>query len=130
MILSLTATGGGIGYPLTGGPACAALEGFSANLASELGPDGVRVVNIRSAGSPDSRPFVEALTKVPDIVKPIISRMADDTMLKKLPLMEDIANTAVFLSSTLANKITGVTIDVTVGTMTHIKRPPTDRVPR
>ena len=132
VILSLTATCGGIGYPLTGGfgPSCAAIEGFSANLASELGPDGVRVVNIRSAGSPDSRPFVEGLTKAPDMIKPILRRMEDDTMLKKLPLMEDIANTAVFLSSHLAKKITGVTIDVTVGTMTQIKRPPTDRVPR
>jgi hypothetical protein len=37
-------------------------------------------------------------------------------MLKKLPLMEDIANTAVFLSSYMAGKITGVTVDVTSGT--------------
>jgi enoyl-[acyl-carrier-protein] reductase (NADH) len=132
VILSLTATPGGIGYPLTGGfgPACACLEGFSRNLASELGPYGVRVVNIRSAGSPDSRPFAEALAKMPDFLNPILKRMEDDTMLKKLPLMEDIANTAVFLASPLAGKITGVTIDVTVGTTTQIKRAPTDRVLR
>jgi enoyl-[acyl-carrier-protein] reductase (NADH) len=37
-------------------------------------------------------------------------------MLKELPRMEDIANTAVFLASPLAGKITGVTIDVTAGT--------------
>src|SRR6202041_1808974 len=56
IILSLTATPGGIGYPYTGGfaPACAAIESFSRNLASELGAYGVRVVNLRSAGSPDS----------------------------------------------------------------------------
>jgi hypothetical protein len=42
--------------------------------------------------------------------------MEADTMLKKLPLMADIANTAVFLSSGMAGKITGVTIDVTCGT--------------
>jgi NAD(P)-dependent dehydrogenase (short-subunit alcohol dehydrogenase family) len=132
VILSLTATPGGIGYPLTGGfgPSCAALEGYSKNLASELGPHGVRVVNIRSAGSPDSRPFAQAMLAMPDMLRPILKRMEEDTMLKKLPLMEDIANTALFLSSPLAAKITGVTIDVTVGTVTQIKRPPTDKIPR
>jgi len=65
VILSLTATPGGIGYPMVGGfgPACCAIEAFSRNLASELGPHGVRVVNLRSAGSHDSRPFREALEK-------------------------------------------------------------------
>jgi NADP-dependent 3-hydroxy acid dehydrogenase YdfG len=39
VILSLTATPGGIGYPFTAGfaPACSAIETFSRNLASELG---------------------------------------------------------------------------------------------
>jgi enoyl-[acyl-carrier-protein] reductase (NADH) len=42
--------------------------------------------------------------------------MEEDSMLKKFPSMADIANTAVFLSSDLAGKIMGVTIDVTSGT--------------
>ena len=42
--------------------------------------------------------------------------MKNDTMLKKLPLMADIANTAVFLASDMAAAITGVTVDVTCGT--------------
>lgn len=37
-------------------------------------------------------------------------------MLKELPLMADIANTALFLASGLASKITGVTVDLTCGT--------------
>jgi enoyl-[acyl-carrier-protein] reductase (NADH) len=124
VILSLTATPGGVAYPLTGGfgVACSTLEGFSRNLASELGPQGVRVVNIRSAGSPDSRPFVEAIVNMPGEVKPVLQKMENDTMLKKLPLMEDIANVAVFLSSHLAAKITGITVDVTVGTTTGLSR--------
>ncbi len=124
VILSLTATPGGVAYPWTGGfgVACSALEGFSRNLASELGPHGVRVVNMRSAGSPDSRPFVEAIVNMPDQVKPVLKKMENDTMLKKLPLMEDIANVAVFLSSQLAAKITGITLDVTVGTTTGLSR--------
>ena len=46
----------------------------------------------------------------------VIRQMEDDTMLKKLPMMSDIANLAVFLSSDLAARITGVTVDVTCGT--------------
>ena len=37
-------------------------------------------------------------------------------MLKKLPLLDDIANAALFLTSDLAGKITGVTVDITAGT--------------
>jgi 3-oxoacyl-[acyl-carrier protein] reductase len=118
VILSLTATPGGIGYPNVGGfgPACCAIEAFSRNLASELGPSGVRVVNIRSAGSPDSRVFKDAIDQGGDRVKAFMQKIKDDTMLKELPSMTDVANAAVFLSSSMASRITGVTVDVTCGT--------------
>jgi len=118
VILSLTATPGGIGYPKVGGfgPACCAIESFSRNLASELGTYGIRVVNIRSAGSPDSRPFIEALSSGGDEVKEFITKLQEDTMLKQLPMISDIAQVATFLASDMAGKITGVTIDVTCGT--------------
>jgi len=118
VILSLTATPAGIGYPYTGGfaPACTAIETFSQNLASELGVYGVRVVNMRSAGSPDSQVFKEAIDHDPGAMKLVLQKMEADTMLKKLPLMSDIANLAVFLCSDMAGKITGVTVDITCGT--------------
>jgi 3-oxoacyl-[acyl-carrier protein] reductase len=118
VILFLTATPGGIGYPYTAGfaPACAAVESFSRNLAAELGVYGVRVVNMRSGGSPDSRVFQEAAADKPEIMKAALQQMREDTMLKKLPLMSDIANLAVFLSSDQASLITGVTVDITAGT--------------
>jgi NAD(P)-dependent dehydrogenase (short-subunit alcohol dehydrogenase family) len=118
VILSLTATPGGIGYPYTGGfaPACCAIESLSRNLASELGVYAVRVVNIRSGGSPDSRIFQEAMADAPQIMESVLHKMKEDTMLKQLPSMQDIANVALFLSSDMAAQITGVTIDVTCGT--------------
>jgi len=118
VILSVTAAPGGIGYPFTAGfaPACAALESFSRNLAAELGTYGVRVVNIRSGGSPDSQVFKQAIERNPKEMEAILRGMENDTMLKKLPLMDEIANTAVFLASDFAKSITGVTIDVTGGT--------------
>ena len=118
VILTLTATPGGIGYPYTGGfaPACCAVENLSKNFALELGVYGIRVVNIRSGGSPDSSVFKNAIDNDPEGMQPVIKGMEADTMLKKLPLMNDIANVAVFLASDLAAKITGVTVDVTSGT--------------
>lgn len=118
VILSLTATPGGIGYPYTGGfaPACTAIETFAQNLASELGVYGVRVVNMRSGGSPDSQVFKDAIAQAPEAMGAVLNKMKADTMLKKMPLMADIANVAVFLSSDMAAGITGVTVDVTCGT--------------
>ncbi|MBL0740413.1 SDR family NAD(P)-dependent oxidoreductase [Chryseolinea lacunae] len=118
VILSLTATPGGVGYPKVGGfgPVCNAIEGLSRSMAVELGPYGVRVVNIRSAGSPDSRPFVEALQHGGAETREFMEKLREDTMLKTLPLMADIANTALFLASPMAGKITGITLDVTCGT--------------
>jgi 3-oxoacyl-[acyl-carrier protein] reductase len=118
VILSLTATPAAIAYPKTGGfgVACAAIENFSRLLATELGPYGVRVVNVRSGGSPDSQFFIDALTQYPEVVAPILRKMEEDSMLKKLPPMADIANTMVFLASGMAGSITGCTIDATCGT--------------
>jgi 3-oxoacyl-[acyl-carrier protein] reductase len=118
VILTLTATPGGIGYPMVGGfgPACSAVEAFARNLAAELGPQGVRVVNLRSAGSPDSRPFRQALEHGGPEVQGFMAKLEDDTMLKKLPPMQQIADAAVFLASDLAGSITGTTLDITVGT--------------
>ena len=122
VILSLTATPGGIGYPTAGGfgPACSVIEKISLGLASELGIYGVRVVNIRSGGSPDSRPFVDALAHGGQKAVDFIKKIEDDTMLKKMPVMNDIANVAVFLASDMAAGITGVTVDVTCGTTTAL----------
>ncbi len=46
----------------------------------------------------------------------MLAQMKQDAMLKRLPLMNEIAQTAVFLVSDMAASITGVTVDVTGGT--------------
>jgi 3-oxoacyl-[acyl-carrier protein] reductase len=119
VILTLTATPGGIGYPHVGGfgPACAAIEALSINLASEIGPYGVRVVNMRSGGSIDSRVFQQAFADLgQEAATEIFKMMAADTMLKRMPVMKDIADAAVFLSSDWAQNITGTTLDLSCGT--------------
>src|SRR3569623_122882 len=91
VILSLTATPGGIGYPYTAGfaPSCAAMETFYQNLASEVGIYGIRAVNMRSGGSPDSAVFKRDIETMPDVMEGILLKMEADTMLKALPLMAD-----------------------------------------
>jgi len=120
VILSLAATPGGVAYPNTGGfgVLCNAIEGFSRNLAAELGPQGIRVVCMRSAGSPDSVTFKSAIENRPEIMKIRLKEMEDDTMLKRLPLMHEIASVAVFLVSDMASGMTGTTVNITCGTTT------------
>jgi 3-oxoacyl-[acyl-carrier protein] reductase len=118
VILSITATPAGKAYPLVGGfgPACSAIEGFSRNLGAELGPHGVRVVCLRSAGSPDSEVFIKAIANEGTLAKIAIKDLADDTMLRRLPLRSEIANVAVFMVSGKASGITGSIANVTCGT--------------
>jgi NAD(P)-dependent dehydrogenase (short-subunit alcohol dehydrogenase family) len=118
VILFLTATPAGKPYAKVGGfgPACSATEAFSRNLAAELGPAGIRVVCIRSAGSPDSAVFMDAVKQQGELATMEIHRMAEDTMLKRLPLMQEIANVAAFLASDAATGMTGTTVNVTCGT--------------
>ena len=87
---------------------------------------GVRVVNIRSAGSPDSKVFKDAIEQGGERVVAFIDKIKNDTMLKEMPLMVDIANVAVFLASDMAAMITGVTIDVTAGTTAALNYKVTD----
>jgi NAD(P)-dependent dehydrogenase (short-subunit alcohol dehydrogenase family) len=117
-ILFLTATPAGKAYPQVGGfgPACSAIEGFCRNLASELGPSGVRVVGIRSAGSPDSAVFIKAIEEGGTPAQTEVQALADDTMLRRLPLMNDIAETAAFIVSDRAAALTGSTVNLTCGT--------------
>jgi 3-oxoacyl-[acyl-carrier protein] reductase len=117
VILSLTATSGAIAYPLTGGFSAAecAIECFSKNLAAEVGIYGIRVANIRSGGSPDSKVFADAIKNYPEVMDKVLTGMKADTMLKRMPLMNDISQVAVFLASDMAGAITGVTVDATCG---------------
>jgi NAD(P)-dependent dehydrogenase (short-subunit alcohol dehydrogenase family) len=118
VILSITATPAAKMYPLVGGfgPACSAIEGLARNLASELGPHGIRVVCIRSAGSPDSAVFIKALAGERSLATTVFKDLIDDTMLRKLPILAEIGNVAAFIVSDKASAMTGTVANVTCGT--------------
>jgi 3-oxoacyl-[acyl-carrier protein] reductase len=97
--------GGREAVPMLGGAhvAWTALAGLCRQLASELGPRGIRVAWLLSPGSPDPG-----------------SRPADDphaasTLLGRRPGYEDVANAAVFAASDWAATITAAEINLTGG---------------
>jgi enoyl-[acyl-carrier-protein] reductase (NADH) len=119
VILMLTATPSRIGWPLVGGfgVACAAMEGFSRQLAAELGPSGVRVICLRSAGSPESIPeTIKVHTASHGSTRDqFIASLTDKTLLKRLPSLADVGNVAVLMASDYASTMTGTIANMTCG---------------
>jgi NAD(P)-dependent dehydrogenase (short-subunit alcohol dehydrogenase family) len=105
VILALSAQAARVPYVNTGGFGVigAAIEGFCRQLAAELGPQGVRVVCLRSGGSPDT-PGVEEVwtrhaTNAGMSKAAWWTRMAEKTALRRLPMLADVANAAVLMAS-------------------------------
>ncbi|MEW9699272.1 SDR family NAD(P)-dependent oxidoreductase [Paenibacillus sp. SI8] len=103
--------------------ACAGVEAFSRHLAGELAPSGIRVICLRSHMIPEA----EALgSHTRDIFGPVaelggisIEQMmagaAAGTLLKRLPTLAEVANTAVFMASEHAGAMTGTVANLTSG---------------
>jgi 3-oxoacyl-[acyl-carrier protein] reductase len=107
---------GGYGDPMRGfnlgglQTAFHALEAMRSQLASELGPYGIRAVTLQTAGIVDSLPEGEAWTA--DVIADIESR----TMLGRAATLEDVGNAAVFAASDWGRTITASALNITCGT--------------
>ena len=117
-------SGSAHGSPMMGstGPADAALDILVRNLAQEVGPHGVRVAGIWTAGVPE--------TLTPEKIGLVNRGMALDEaafqgvldhldgmrMLRRSPRLAQVADAAVFLASDAAGAITGTFLNVTSGT--------------
>ena len=88
-----------------------AIESMRRQLASELGPHGVRVVTLRTGGVPESLPRDvrgrEAITAG-------IERL---TMLGRAATLEDVGNVAAFVASDRARTMTAATVNISCGTL-------------
>jgi NAD(P)-dependent dehydrogenase (short-subunit alcohol dehydrogenase family) len=121
VILAITAQAGRKPYPNSGGfgVACAAIEGLCRQFAAELGPQGIRVICLRSSGSPDAPGVLAAMRLHAEnagiSVEEMEARIAENTLLKRMPRLSDVANAAVLMASTHANAITGAVANVTCG---------------
>ncbi len=121
VILALTAQVARKPYTGSGGfgIACAAIEGLCRQLAVELGADGIRVVTLRSAGSPDAPGVAFAIGEHARLAgvtrEQFEARIAEKTMLKRMPKMAEVANAAVLMASDRASAITAAVTNVTCG---------------
>ena len=113
VILTISASPARLGVALTGGfgVACAAIEGFSRTLAAELGPHGIRVACLRPHRIGDSG-FGADFPMAEDEFRRLLESM---TLLKRLPTLAEVANTAAFLASDHAAAMTGVVANLTSG---------------
>jgi NAD(P)-dependent dehydrogenase (short-subunit alcohol dehydrogenase family) len=121
VILALTAQVARKPYLNSGGfgVACAAIEALCRQLAAELGSSGVRVVCLRSSGSPDTPGVRAAMQLHADAAGVSLeaweAKVAEVNMLKRLPKLAEVANVAALMASDHANIITGAVANVTCG---------------
>jgi 3-oxoacyl-[acyl-carrier protein] reductase len=85
-----------------------AVDSLRAQLASELGPHGIRVLTLQSAG------IAEASSEggFPDSI-------AGRTMLGRAATYEDVANVAAFAASDHARAMTATSLNITCGAELH-----------
>jgi NAD(P)-dependent dehydrogenase (short-subunit alcohol dehydrogenase family) len=123
VILALD-SGSAHGSPMMGGtgPADAATDTLIRNLAAELGPHGVRVVGIWTAGvpetlSPEKLAAVNSDLRLDEAAfKGLLDQLDGMRMLRRSPRLAEVAAAAAFLASDQAAAITGTFVNVTSGT--------------
>lgn len=117
----LVMAGGREAIPALGGShvAWAALAGLCRQLASELGPDGIRVAWLLSPGSPDAPDAGgggdHAGTRDGQSRGDAENAPAAATMLGRRPTLAEVANVAVFLASDWASTMTATEVNLTAG---------------
>jgi 3-oxoacyl-[acyl-carrier protein] reductase len=101
------------------GPACQMIEGLWRGLAAELSPHGVRVICLRSAGSPDSPDFQEMVRQHTEATgmpgEAFVAEIARNQLLRRLPSLAEIGEMAAMMASDRASALTGTFIHVTGG---------------
>ncbi|HLY31334.1 MAG TPA: SDR family oxidoreductase [Ktedonobacterales bacterium] len=121
VILAITATPGGRFVPNSGnfGVACAAIESLCRQLAGELGPQGIRVICLRSAGSPDTPVLERILPQLAELSgvseEAFVAGLAERTFLKRMPRVAEVANAAALMASDYASAMTGAVANVACG---------------
>jgi NAD(P)-dependent dehydrogenase (short-subunit alcohol dehydrogenase family) len=121
VILALTAQVARKPYTNSGGfgVACAAIEALNRQLAIELGPHGIRVVTLRSSGSPDaagvSAAIAEHARAAGVSLEEFKARIAEKTMLKRMPAVAEVASAAVIMASDRASAVTAAVTNLTCG---------------
>jgi NAD(P)-dependent dehydrogenase (short-subunit alcohol dehydrogenase family) len=121
VILALD-SGSAKGSPMMGGtgPADAATDTLIRNLTAEIGPRGVRVLGIWTAGLPETFSkekiaAVDSSFQDEAALQGLIESLDRMRMTRRSPRLEEVAATAAFLASEKAGAITGTFVNVTSG---------------
>jgi NAD(P)-dependent dehydrogenase (short-subunit alcohol dehydrogenase family) len=123
VILMLTSASANGATPMMGStpPTDAAVEAFMRCLAAEVGPQGVRVVGMWTAGVPETlTPESIAATNSSmqldaAALEQLKQQMNQMTLLRRMPALARVAETAAFLASDRAGAITATMVNVTSG---------------
>jgi NAD(P)-dependent dehydrogenase (short-subunit alcohol dehydrogenase family) len=124
VIVTLTAVPGRMPARMIGGaaPAWAAVEAFSRSLALEVGPAGIRVVCLRSHAIPET-PLIKANNATAGPAAGVTpaqfqAALEQSTLLKRLPTLAEVADTAAFIASDRAGAMTATVVNLSAGTIT------------
>jgi 3-oxoacyl-[acyl-carrier protein] reductase len=119
VILTINAPSGHEALASGFGPACAAVLTISRTLAAELGPCGVRVLCLQPNALPESASLRRAVSQQAGgsnrSPEDQLAAMAGETLMGRLPTLEEVANVAAFVASDRASAMTGTTVKVNCG---------------
>ncbi len=121
VIMTVTALPGRTGTALNGGygAAQAAKDALTRDLSTELAPQGIRVVNLRPHGLPETRVMQEAFelkaARMGMTWEQFQAYLANWSHPKRVMTLQEVANAAVFVASDKASGLMGTTINLTMG---------------
>jgi 3-oxoacyl-[acyl-carrier protein] reductase len=125
VILAITATTARMVIPEVGGTGVAfdAHESLCRQLASELGPKGVRVAWLQTSGIPEALkdpggPFPDYGTGTGGMSgEELVAWLQNKSMLKRLTTLREVGQVASFLASDRASAMTGSGVNLTCGSV-------------
>jgi 3-oxoacyl-[acyl-carrier protein] reductase len=99
--------------------ACATVEALSRTLAAEVGPQGVRVLCLQPNAIPESaalRKSVAQHARGKGVeAEAVLASLANETLLGRLPTLDEVANVAAFVASDRASVMTGTVVKLNCG---------------
>jgi NAD(P)-dependent dehydrogenase (short-subunit alcohol dehydrogenase family) len=121
VIMTVTALPARTGTTLNGGygAAMAAKEALTRDLSAELAPHGIRVINLRPHGMPETSTMkdVHQIKASGMTYEQFQAYLANSTHPRRAMTLADVANLAVFMASDKASGMTGTTVNLTMGSV-------------